>query len=150
MTAADVGFSIDDARPRTRAGAISTSPSRTSRRPTPRRSCSTSSTHGHLRADIALFANGIIPKNFAGQKRAEFYKHPIGTGPFMWDKRSSGSRSASSETRSTGRKASRTSTVTWTYVSDQNTRELQLRGGQIEVDEFPPFSSIKKLQNTPA
>ena len=39
--------------------------------------------------------------------------------------------------------------VTWTYVSDQNTRELQLRGGQIEINEFPPFSSIKKLQNTP-
>ena len=37
----------------------------------------------------------------------------------------------------------------WTYVSDQNTRELQLRGGQIQVDEFPPFNSIKKLQNTP-
>ena len=38
--------------------------------------------------------------------------------------------------------------VTWNYVSDQNTRELQLRGGQIEINEFPPFSSIKKLQNT--
>ena len=47
MTAADVKFSIDDARARTRAGATSTSPSRTSRRPTPRRSCSTSSTRGH-------------------------------------------------------------------------------------------------------
>ena len=38
--------------------------------------------------------------------------------------------------------------VTWTYVSDQNTRELQVRGGQIEVDEFPAYSSIKRLQNT--
>ena len=38
--------------------------------------------------------------------------------------------------------------VTWTYVSDENTRELQLRGGQIQVDEFPPFNSITKLQNT--
>jgi peptide/nickel transport system substrate-binding protein len=38
--------------------------------------------------------------------------------------------------------------VTWTYVSDENTRELQLRGGQIQVDEFPPFNSITKLQHT--
>ncbi len=38
--------------------------------------------------------------------------------------------------------------VTWTYVTDENTRELQLRGGQIQVDEFPPFNSITKLQNT--
>jgi peptide/nickel transport system substrate-binding protein len=38
--------------------------------------------------------------------------------------------------------------VTWTYVTDENTRELQLRGGQIQVDEFPPFNSITKLQHT--
>jgi peptide/nickel transport system substrate-binding protein len=35
------------------------------------------------------------------------------------------------------------------YVTDDNTRELQLRGNQIQVDEFPPFNSITKLQNTP-
>jgi peptide/nickel transport system substrate-binding protein len=33
-------------------------------------------------------------------------------------------------------------------VTDENTRELQLRGGQIQVDEFPPFNSISKLQHT--
>src|SRR5206468_1127093 len=38
--------------------------------------------------------------------------------------------------------------VTWSYVSDQNTRELQLRGGQIQVDEFPPFNAIDKLKKT--
>ena len=39
--------------------------------------------------------------------------------------------------------------VKWTFVTDENTRELQLRGGQIQVDEFPPFNSIAKLQKTP-
>ena len=38
--------------------------------------------------------------------------------------------------------------VTWKFVTDENTRELQLRGGQIQVDEFPPFNSITKLQHT--
>src|SRR6185295_3075596 len=38
--------------------------------------------------------------------------------------------------------------VTWTFITDENTRELQLRGGQIQVDEFPPFNSITKLQHT--
>jgi peptide/nickel transport system substrate-binding protein len=33
-------------------------------------------------------------------------------------------------------------------VTDENTRELQLRGGQIQVDEFPPFNSIDKLKKT--
>ena len=36
-------------------------------------------------ADIALFANGIIPKDYGGETKKEFYTHPIGTGPFMWD-----------------------------------------------------------------
>ena len=39
--------------------------------------------------------------------------------------------------------------MTWTFVTDENTRELQLRGGQIQVDEFPPFNSIDKLKKTP-
>jgi peptide/nickel transport system substrate-binding protein len=39
--------------------------------------------------------------------------------------------------------------VTWTFVTDDNTRELQLRGNQIQIDEFPPFNAITKLQNTP-
>ena len=34
-------------------------------------------------------------------------------------------------------------------MTDENTRELQLRGGQIQVDEFPPFNSIDKLKKTP-
>ncbi len=97
----------------------------------------------------AFFANGIIPKNFAGQKRAEFYKHPIGTGPFMWDKRVVGQSVSFKRNPYYWQKGKPyLDRVTWTYVSDQNTRELQLRGGQIEVNEFPPFSSIKKLQNT--
>ena len=101
-------------------------------------------------AITAFFANGIIPKNFAGQKRAEFYKHPIGTGPFMWDKRVVGQSVSFKRNPYYWQKGKPyLDRVTWTYVSDQNTRELQLRGGQIEVNEFPPFSSIKKLQNTP-
>jgi peptide/nickel transport system substrate-binding protein len=38
--------------------------------------------------------------------------------------------------------------VTWNFVSDDNTRELQLRGGQAQIDEFPPFNSITKLKST--
>ena len=81
---------LDRRRPRAgrRAGATSTPRSRASPRPTRDRSSF------HLKypwapflADIVLFANGIIPNNFGGQTRAAFYKHPIGTGPFMWDKR---------------------------------------------------------------
>jgi peptide/nickel transport system substrate-binding protein len=36
-----------------------------------------------LQADMALFANGVIPNNYAGEKPSVFWQHPIGTGPFM-------------------------------------------------------------------
>ena len=36
-------------------------------------------------ADLSLFANAIIPNNYAGETETAFYDHPIGTGPFEWD-----------------------------------------------------------------
>ena len=69
-------------------------------------------------ADIALFANGIIPKNFAGETRAEFYKHPVGTGPFMWDKRVVGQSVTFKRNPYYWQKGKPyLDSVTWTYVS---------------------------------
>jgi peptide/nickel transport system substrate-binding protein len=39
--------------------------------------------------------------------------------------------------------------VTWRAVGSDNTRELQLEGGQAQVDEFPPFQTVDKLKSTP-
>jgi peptide/nickel transport system substrate-binding protein len=39
-------------------------------------------------AELSNFANGILPKNFAGLSEEAFFKNPIGTGPFVvetWD-----------------------------------------------------------------
>lgn len=39
-------------------------------------------------SELANFSNGIIPKDFAGKTEEEFFKDPIGTGPFVvseWD-----------------------------------------------------------------
>ncbi len=150
MTAADVKFSIDDARAQTKGWGYLDAAIKSIDAPNP------STVVFHLKfawapflADIGLFANGIIPKNFAGQSRTAFYKHPIGTGPFMWDKRVVGQSVTLKRNPNYWQKGKPyLDSVTWTYVSDENTRELQLRGGQIQVDEFPPFNSITKLQNT--
>ncbi|MGH3083083.1 MAG: ABC transporter substrate-binding protein [Gaiellaceae bacterium] len=150
MTAADVKFSIDDARAQDKGWGYLDVAIKDIKAPNP------STVVFNLKypwapflADISAFNNGIIPKNFAGQKREEFYKHPIGTGPFMWDKRVVGESVSFKRNPLYWQKGKPyLDRVTWTYVSNQNTRELQLRGGQIEVDQFPPFSSIKKLQST--
>jgi peptide/nickel transport system substrate-binding protein len=101
-------------------------------------------------ADVALFANGIIPKNFGGKSRAAFYRQPVGTGPFMWDKRVVGQSVTFKRNPFYWQRGKPyLDRVTWTFVSDENTRELQLRGGQIQINEFPPFNSIAKLRQTP-
>jgi peptide/nickel transport system substrate-binding protein len=151
MTAADVKFSIDDARAQDKGWGYLDVAIKNVAAPNPSTVViNLKYPWGPFLADVALFANGIIPKNFAGEKRADFYKHPIGTGPFMWDKRVVGQSVSFKRNPVYWQKGKPyLDAVKWTYVSDQNTRELQLRGGQIQVDEFPPFNSIKKLQNTP-
>ena len=150
MTSADVKFSIDDARAQSKGWGYLDAAIKNITAPDP------GTVVFHLKrrwapflADIGLFANGIIPKNFAGQTRAAFYKHPIGTGPFMWDKRTVGQSVTFKRNPYYWQKGKPyLDSVTWTFVTDENTRELQLRGGQIQIDEFPPFNSISKLQNT--
>lgn len=151
MTSADVKFSIDDARKQAKGWGYLDTAIKSISAPDP------DTVVFHLKfkwapflADIALFANGIIPNHWNNEPRAQFYKHPIGTGPFMWDKRVVGQSVTLKRNPYYWQKGKPyLDSVTWTYVSDENTRELQLRGGQIQVDEFPPFNSIAKLKSTP-
>jgi peptide/nickel transport system substrate-binding protein len=144
MTAADVKFSIDDARAQAKGWGYLDAAIKSIDAPDP----STVVFNLKFRwapfvADIALFANGIIPKDFGGETRKAFYKHPVGTGPFMWDKRVVGQSVTFKRNPYYWQKGKPyLDSVTWTFVTDENTRELQLRGGQIQVDEFPPFNSI--------
>jgi peptide/nickel transport system substrate-binding protein len=150
MTSADVKFSIDDARAQSKGWGYLDAAVKNITTPDP------NTVVFHLKrqwapflADIGLFANGIIPNHFAGQTRTQFYKHPIGTGPFMWDTRIVGQSVTFKRNPVYWQKGKPyLDKVTWTFVTDENTRELQLRGGQVQIDEFPPFNSISKLQHT--
>ena len=76
-----------------------------------------------LLADLSIFANGIVPNNYGGETETQFYQHPIGTGPFMWDHWHKGS--ALKLVRNpyywqTGKPY--LNSVTWTDVPNDNTR----------------------------
>jgi peptide/nickel transport system substrate-binding protein len=151
MTSADVKFSIDDARAQSKGwGYLDDAIKNVQTKGPNAVVINLKYQWAPFLADIALFANGIVPKNFGGEKRAQFYKHPVGTGPFMYDKRVVGQSVTFKRNPYYWQKGKPyLDSVTWTFVTDQNTRELQLRGGQIQIDEFPPFNSIKKLKKTP-
>ncbi len=150
MTSADVKFSIDQARANTKGWGYIDAAIKSVAAPT------SSTVVVNLKypwapflSDISLFANAVVPKNYGGETKTAFYKHPVGTGPFMWDKRVVGSTVTLKRNPNYWQQGKPyLDSVTFSFVSDENTRLLQLRGGQIQIDEFPAFNTISTLQHT--
>jgi peptide/nickel transport system substrate-binding protein len=100
-------------------------------------------------ADLALFSNDIVPANYGGKTKDAFYKAPVGTGPFKWDHWTRGKEIKYVKFDKYWQKGKPyLNSVTWTNVPDENTRLLQLKGGQAQIDEFPGWAQVKPLQST--
>jgi len=101
-------------------------------------------------ADLALFANGVVPDNYGGKTAAAFYNAPIGTGPFKfdyWHKGSALKLVKNTDYWQPGKPY--LDSVTWTDVPDDNTRQLQVTSGQAQLDQFPAWSTVSTLKSTP-
>jgi peptide/nickel transport system substrate-binding protein len=151
MTSADVKFSIDQNRKATAGWAYLDSAISSVDDPSP----DTVVIHlkfpwAPLLADLSIFANGIVPNNYGGQTEAQFYQHPIGTGPFKWDYWHKGQ--ALKLVRNTHywqQGKPYLNSVTWEDVPSDNTRELNLKGGQAQIDQTPAWSTVSSLKTTP-
>ncbi|WP_269177468.1 ABC transporter substrate-binding protein [Modestobacter sp. VKM Ac-2986] len=103
-----------------------------------------------LLADLALFSNGVIPADYGGKTVEEFYEAPVGTGPFLWNEWKKGQYLKLTKNPDYwGEDGPYLDSVTWTVVPDANTRKLQVQGGQVDVDEFPDWSSFESLKTAP-
>jgi peptide/nickel transport system substrate-binding protein len=103
-----------------------------------------------LLADLANFSNAVLPKDYAGKSKDDFYAAPIGTGPFLWDHWTKGSEIKLAKNPTywdTGKPA--LDSVTWKVVPDDNARTVQIQGGQAQINQAPPFSSIDQLKGQP-
>ncbi len=104
---------------------------------------------GPLLGDLSLYSTGILPKDLGGASEDEFFQHPVGTGPFMFDSWTKGQQLKLVKNPHYWQPGKPLlDSVTFTAVPDDNTRVLQLRGGQANVIEFPPFSTVASLQQT--
>jgi peptide/nickel transport system substrate-binding protein len=149
MTSADVKFSLDQSRAAAKGWGYIDTAIKSVSAPTP----STVVVQlkypwAPLLADLSLFSNAIVPANYGGQTETQFYTHPVGTGPFKWSYWHKGS--ALKLLRNpyfwqSGKPY--LNSVTWTDVPSDNTRELQLKGGQAQVDEFPAWSTVSSLKS---
>jgi peptide/nickel transport system substrate-binding protein len=151
MTSADVKFSLEQAQAASKGWGYIDSAIKSIGTPSP----STVVIHlkhpwAPLLADLSLFSNGIIPDNYGGQTEDAFYQHPVGTGPFKWAFWHKGVALKLVRNPYYWQKGKPyLDSVTWTYVASDNTRELQLKGGQAQVDEFPAWSTVSTLKSTP-
>jgi peptide/nickel transport system substrate-binding protein len=105
---------------------------------------------GPLLGDVSLYATAILPSDLNGMSDADFFKQPTGTGPFMlahWTKGQELKLVRNPHYWQQGKP--HLDSVTFTVVPDDNTRVLQLKGGQADIVEFPPFSAVATLQQTP-
>ncbi len=150
MTSADVKFSIDQNRKATKGWAYLDTAIKSVQDPSPETVViNLKYPWAPLLADLSLFANGIVPNKYGGETEAQFYTHPIGTGPFKWGYWHKGSALQLVRNPFYWQKGKPyLNSVTWTDVPSDNTRELQLKGGQAQIDEFPAWSTVASLKST--
>jgi peptide/nickel transport system substrate-binding protein len=104
---------------------------------------------GPLLGDISMYSNAILPNNLRGETAGQFFQHPIGTGPFTLKSWTKGQQMVLAKNSHYWQPHKpHLDTVTFTTVPDSNGRVLQLRGGQADIIEAPPFSSVSTLQGT--
>jgi peptide/nickel transport system substrate-binding protein len=148
MTSADVKFSLDQARAASQGwGYIDTAIQEVDAPAPSTVVIKLNTPWAPLLADLSLFANGIVPANYSGQTEDQFYQHPVSTGPFKWDFWHKGQ--ALKLTRNTfywQKGLPYLNSVEWTDTPNDNTRLLQLKGNQAQVDEFPAFATLNSLQ----
>jgi len=151
LTSADVKFSIDQNRKATAGWAYLDTAISSVDDPSP----DTVVIHlkfpwAPLLADLSIFANGIVPNNYDGQTENQFYTHPIGTGPFKWDYWHKGQALKLVRNPFYWQKGKPyLNSVTWEDVPSDNTRELNLKGGQAQIDQTPAWSTVSSLKTTP-
>jgi peptide/nickel transport system substrate-binding protein len=151
MTSKDVKFSIDQARAAAQGWGYIDTAIKSVTAPTPATVVvSLKFPWAPLLADLSLFANDIVPYNYGGKSETAFYQAPVGTGPFKWDYWHKGQ--ALKLVKNTyywqpGKPY--LDSVSWTDVPSDNTRQLQLKSGQSQIDEFPAWSSVSALKSAP-
>jgi peptide/nickel transport system substrate-binding protein len=151
MTSADVKFSIDQASAADKGWGYINTAIKSVAAPTPSTVVVTLKyPWAPLLADLSLFSNGIVPANYGGKSETAFYNAPVGTGPFKWDFWHKGSALKLVRNPNYWEKGKPyLNSVTWTDVPSDNTRQLQLKGGQAQIDEFPAWSTVASLKATP-
>jgi len=97
--------------------------------------------------NISIWPAFILPKDLVEKQGSAFYKHPVGTGPFMMKEFAKGSHITFVRNPYYWEQGKPyLDSVRFNFVSDSNTRILALRAGDAQVMDVVPFSQISSLR----
>jgi peptide/nickel transport system substrate-binding protein len=149
MTSADVKFSLDQASSTKGGWEFINSAIASVTAPDPQTVViKTKYPWAPLLADLACPSNGIIPNNYGGKSKTQFYKAPVGTGPFKWGSWQKGSKLTLNKNTNYWRAGlPYLDSVTWQVVPDDNTRNVMIQGNTAQINENPPLATVAQLQS---
>jgi peptide/nickel transport system substrate-binding protein len=98
--------------------------------------------------NISIWPAFILPKNLVEKQGKAFYKHPVGTGPFMVKDFAKGSHITYVRNPYYWEQGKPyLNSVRFNFATDANSRILALRGGTAQIMDGVPFSQINSLQS---
>lgn len=113
-----------------------------------------SGAYAPLPSVMALFASAILPADLVQASEAKDFDpavayHTRGTGAYMIDGWSKGEPIVLKANPYYWKAKPAVGEVDITYVPDDNTRILQLQGGEVDVIDFVPLSQLKAVDDQP-
>jgi peptide/nickel transport system substrate-binding protein len=100
--------------------------------------------------NLAIFPATVVDGKKLEEEGPAFWKHPVGTGPFILKELASGSHITFEKNPYYFEKGKPyLQTMRWNFVSNSNTRVLALKSGEAQMADYIPFSQIESLQSEP-
>ena len=99
-------------------------------------------------SDLSVFANAVLPADFGGQSETEFFKAPIGTGPFTLAAFTPDASSLTLQRNPDYWQSGKPylDGVEFLYVDSDNQRVLQIQGGQVDIIDTVPPANVSSLK----
>lgn len=98
--------------------------------------------------DISIYPAAILPKDKVEAEGDAFYRHPVSSGPFVMKELASGDHVTFEKNPYYYEKGKPyLDSMRWNFVSNANTRVLNLKSGEADIADGIPFNQIASLQS---
>ncbi|WP_166353110.1 ABC transporter substrate-binding protein [Phytoactinopolyspora limicola] len=146
VTSADVAFTIENAQEGPLQGALYQAITSIETPDENTIVLSTDEPNSGLIWDLAAYPVAVIPEDFAGMDPEEFWRTPIGTGPYMVETWSQGVEVVLVPNPHYWGDEPALDRLTFRPVPDENTRMLQLRNGDVDIVEDPAYAQLTTIE----